>query len=252
MSGMNKIALVTGGGSGIGLAVVRKFVDRGYQVITCGRSIAKWEKTVNANEALRGVDFYEVNLYDNEALERFFNDVKEKYCCLDIAVNNAASAIEAVGPFAEMPVEKLRANLENDLWMPVMCLRREVNMMNSGSSIVNVSSINGVRPKDVSAMYDCANAGVESMTKSLALELITKGIRVNSVAPGLILTPRWEPRLEGKSEEFVKQTEERTPIKRFGTPEEVANGIVWLASDEASYVVGHTLIIDGGISLTSN
>jgi len=126
-------------------------------------------------------------------------------------------------------------------------------MLTSGGSIVNISSISGVIPTPAAAMYSAAKYGLEGLTKTLALELIEKNIRLNTVAPGPIMTPRWEKRVKKQDrEEIFASVASGSPIKRFGTPEEVANGVLWLLSDEASYVVGHTLIIDGGMSLRGN
>jgi NAD(P)-dependent dehydrogenase (short-subunit alcohol dehydrogenase family) len=126
-------------------------------------------------------------------------------------------------------------------------------MLPQGGSIVNISSISGIIPTPQAAMYSAAKYGIEGLTKTLALELIDKKIRLNTVAPGVIMTPRWNKRVKPEDRERIfTEVASEAPIKRFGTPDEVANGVLWLLSDEASYVVGHTLVIDGGISLRGN
>jgi NAD(P)-dependent dehydrogenase (short-subunit alcohol dehydrogenase family) len=249
-----KIAFVSGGSKGIGLAIVLKMIDKNYQVITCGRNIKDWNESKEKNPRLDEVDFIKTDLCNKRQLERLFSKIKKKYGRLDAAVNNAAVQILAKGQFTDIPEDILHKNLDSDLWMPTMCIKKELElMMNTGGSIVNITSISGVIPTPDAAMYSAAKYGLEGLTKTLALELIDKNIRLNTVAPGPIMTPRWEKRVnEQDREEVFASVRDRSPSKRLGTPEEVASGVLWLLSDEASYVVGHTLIIDGGMSLRGN
>ena len=249
-----KTAFVTGGSKGIGLAVVRQLVASGYQVITCGRHISTWNDAVTETPVLEDVEFIKTDLCDSTQLENTFQIVKDKYGRLDAAVNNAAVQILAKGNFIDIPEDILRQNLDSDLWMPTMCIRKELELMlPTGGSIVNISSISGIIPTPKAAMYSAAKYGIEGLTKTLALELIEKNIRLNTVAPGVIMTPRWNKRVKPEDRERIfNEVASEAPIKRFGTPEEVANGVLWLLSDKASYVVGHTLVIDGGISLRGN
>lgn len=249
-----KIAFVSGGSKGIGLAIVLKMLDKNYQVISCGRNIDDWKKAVAKTPKLDEVDFIKTDLCDKKQLDNLFVEIKKKYGYLNAAVNNAAVQILAKGQFTDLSEDILRQNLDSDLWMPTMCIKKELELMlPAGGSIVNISSISGVIPTPGAAMYSAAKYGLEGLTKTLALELIDKNIRLNTVAPGPIMTPRWEKRVkEQDRKEVYASVTDRSPLKRFGTPEEVANGTLWLLSDEASYVVGHTLIIDGGMSLRGN
>lgn len=249
-----KIAFVSGGSKGIGLAIVLKMLDKNYQVISCGRNIDDWKKAVAKTPKLDEVDFIKTDLCDKKQLDNLFVEIKKKYGYLNAAVNNAAVQILAKGQFTDLSEDILRQNLDSDLWMPTMCIKKELELMlPAGGSIVNISSISGVIPTPGAAMYSAAKYGLEGLTKTLALELIDKNIRLNTVAPGPIMTPRWEKRVkEQDRKEVYASVADRSPLKRFGTPEEVANGTLWLLSDEASYVVGHTLIIDGGMSLRGN
>lgn len=249
-----KIAFVSGGSKGIGLAIVRKMLEQNYQIITCGRSLDNWNTAKTENPELNEVDFIKTDLCDKKQLNKLFATIKKKYGHLDAAVNNAAVQILAKGQFINISEDILRQNLDSDLWMPTMCIKRELELMlPKGGSIVNVTSISGVIPTPDAAMYSAAKYGLEGLTKTLALELIDKNIRLNTLAPGPIMTPRWEKRVkEQDREEIYAGVAARSPMKRFGTPEEVASGVLWLLSDEASYVVGHTLIIDGGMSLHGN
>ena len=249
-----KIAFVTGGSKGIGLAVVRQMIASNYQVITCGRHSSTWSDAVTKTPTLKDVEFIEADLCNPVQLKKTFQFIKDKYGHLDAAVNNAAVQILAKGDFIDIPEETLHQNLDSDLWMPTMCIKKELKLMlPSGGSIVNISSISGIIPTPKAAMYSAAKYGIEGLTKTLALELIDKNIRLNTVAPGVIMTPRWNKRVKPEDRKKIfSEVASEAPIKRFGTPEEVANGVLWLLSDKASYVVGHTLVIDGGISLRGN
>ena len=249
-----KIAFVTGGSKGIGLAVVRQMIASNYQVITCGRHSSTWSDAVTKTPTLKDVEFIEADLCNPVQLKKTFQFIKDKYGHLDAAVNNAAVQILAKGDFIDIPEDTLHQNLDSDLWMPTMCIKNELKLMlPSGGSIVNISSISGIIPTPKAAMYSAAKYGIEGLTKTLALELIDKNIRLNTVAPGVIMTPRWNKRVKPEDRKRIfSEVASEAPIKRFGTPEEVANGVLWLLSDKASYVVGHTLVIDGGISLRGN
>ncbi len=249
-----KTAFVSGGSKGIGLAVVLKMLEENYRVISCARSDGDWEKAVAENPRLSEVDFIKTDLCDNGQLDSLFDTIKDKYDRLDAAVNNAAVGILAKGQFVDIPEDILHQNLESDLWMPVRCIKKELELMlPAGGNIVNVTSISGVIPTPDAAMYSAAKYGVEGLTKTLALELIDKGIRLNTVAPGPVMTPRWEKRVKGQDREKIyASVAESSPMKRFAAPEEIANGVLWLLSDEATYVIGHTLVIDGGMSLKGN
>lgn len=248
-----KIALVTGGSEGIGLATVVQLVAKGATVITCGRSSAKWAAAVTQFPALVDVDFQAVDLTQAESLKSWFAGVQQRYGRLDIAVNNFASGNRGVGTFVDIAEDDVSAALHGALRAPMACLQAEIALMignKSGASIVNVSSVNGLRATPGAAIYSAAKHGMEGLSKSLALEVISHGIRVNAVAPGVTLTPSWQARIAAaESPDAMKSSVEAlVPLQRFAAPDEIANAIIWLCSDAASYVVGHTLVVDGGLS----
>lgn len=248
-----KIALITGGSEGIGLATVVQLVMKGATVITCGRSSDKWAKALAQFPLLVDVDFQTVDLTQPTSLKNWFADIRQRYGRLDIAVNNFATGNRGVGAFTELADSDLTSALHAALRAPMACLQEEIALMlsiKSGASIVNVSSINGLRATPGAAIYSAAKHGIEGISKSLALEYISQGIRINAVAPGVTLTPSWQARIAAaESPEAMKSSiETLVPLQRFAMPEEIANAIVWLCSDASSYVVGHTLVVDGGLS----
>jgi NAD(P)-dependent dehydrogenase (short-subunit alcohol dehydrogenase family) len=240
--------LITGGSRGIGLECVKRFHKDGWNVITCSRNKKTWQENLNLFPDLCSVDYVEADVSDDRALNRLFEYIGSKYRYLDAAVNNASPKIISQGEFRGIPAEKLFGTLKSDFWSYVVCLQKELNLMDSGSCIVNVSSVNGFRPCPGAAMYSAAKHGLEGLTRSVALEAIQNGIRVNAVAPGVTWTSRWEER-ENSNPDIRKEVETEIPIKRFAVESEIVNAIEWLCNSKSSYVVGHTLVVDGGLSL---
>jgi NAD(P)-dependent dehydrogenase (short-subunit alcohol dehydrogenase family) len=244
-----KIVLVTGGSKGIGLETVRRYCDSKFTVVTCARNIDNWQLAVEKYPQLSNVDFQPVDIAESDQVESFFNYVKSQYGRLDVCVNNASPKLASQGCFSDVPTDGLFNTLMNDFWAHAMCLQKELKLAVSGSAIVNVSSVKGFRATPNAAMYSAAKHGIEGLTHSVALEAIKEGIRVNSIAPGATWTPRWQERVENANPNLKQEVEDQLPIKRFGTPAEIVNAIEWLCSEQASYVVGHTLVVDGGLSI---
>ena len=245
----NKIVLITGGSKGIGLEAVRRFSAKGYAVITCSRNYENWHQAVATYPELSAVDYQEVDISDREQVATFFDYIKNNYGNLSISVNNASPKIESQGVYAEVSIDSLFSTVISDFWAHAMCLHYELNITEKGGSIVNISSVSGLRPTPDASMYSAAKHGIEGLTHSVALEAIKKEIRVNSVAPGVTWTPRWQQRMTDENFDLKEKVENSIPMKRFAKPEEIVNAIEWLSSDQASYVVGHTLVVDGGMSL---
>lgn len=244
-----KTALVTGGSRGIGLDTVRHLVEEGYHVITCSRSKAGWTEALNAYPELAEVDHQVVDISVDADLDALFHYLGETYGELHVAVNNASPDIASIGDFHNVDTQLLKSTLDVDFWAQAMCLKHEISLMNAGATIVNISSVNGLRPTPNASMYSAAKHALEGLTRSLALENIPSGIRINSVAPGVTWTPRWQAK-QTRQPNIRQDVSDVVPIKRFAHSDEVVNAIAFLLSDKASYIVGHTLVVDGGLSLT--
>lgn len=243
-----EIAFISGGSDGIGLETVKYFQKNNFKVITCGRNPGKWERSVEADKNLRGVDFYETDLSDQASIFKLFDKIKANYGALKVAINNASPDIESGGIFMDQQDTDLIHTISSNFISHMLCMKYELKLMKPGSCIVNVSSVNGIRPTPSASAYSAAKHGLEGLTKSVALEAIEIGIRVNSVAPGVTWTPRWERR-EMNAPDIKEEVSKVVPIGRFAEAKEIAKAIAWLCSPEANYIVGHTLVIDGGLSL---
>ena len=244
---MKKI-LITGGSKGIGLACVHKFLAKGWHVICCSRNESTWQENSREHVALSKVEYYVCDVSNQADVDLLFSNIKRNHSHIDAAINNASPAVSSEGNFKDVSLGLLRETMESDLWPTILCLNHELNIMKEGAGIVNITSVNGIRPIPGAAMYGVAKHGIESLTKSVALEAISHKIRINSIAPGVTWTPRWEARAKDNAD-IRQAVENLVPLKRFAIPDEVANSAYWLLSDQASYIVGHTLVIDGGLSL---
>ncbi len=240
-----RVALVTGGGSGIGLATCLAFAENGARVAVADISPAGGEETVARIEHAGGeAEFFEVDVTDEVQVARMVNDVVERFDSLDVAYNNAG-------------VEGQRVRLHEtttDHWRKVMsinvdgvffCMKYELAQMleQGGGAIVNASSTFGLAG-GAGGPYPASKHAIVGLTKSVALDYAEDGIRVNSIHPGAIETPMIE-RLR-TDPVLGDALATMHPMGRMGRPEEIAAAVVWLCSDDASFVTGHTLVVDGG------
>ena len=233
-----RIALVTGGGSGIGLATARLLLTRGAQVVVADR-----ERGATPDEAR----FVRCDVSNPAEVANLFASVEH----LDIAVNNAG--VEGGrGTVDDYDFAEWQRVLAINLTGVFLCMQQELRLMlkGGGGAIVNVSSIYGERGAANAPAYTTAKHGVLGLTRSAALAYAERGIRVNAVCPGYIETPMVMERglAAGSDPEKLARLVDRQPMKRLGRAEEIAETIVWLASDAASLVNGAALFADGGLT----
>lgn len=256
----DKVVLITGGTSGIGLATARLFATAGAKVVITGRKQEKGDSAL----ALIGETTYKPlyipnNQADNDAVIALFDQIRDKYGRLDIAVNNAAQEAGVGRKLHEFDVEDFEMAVGANLRGVWLCMQQEIRQMLSqrpgGGAIVNISSVNGLGGAQTGSIYSAVKAGVIALAKSAAQEVAEQNIRINALAPGAHYTPMLEKAFDihsGGDENRLGQVKDMylaaIPQRRFGAPDEAAQAIAWLCSDGASYVTGHTMIIDGGMS----
>ncbi len=243
----DKIALVTGSTSGIGKATAQLLSKRGAKVIIGARREEQGKLVVDEINSAGGfAEFIKLDVTDENNVKEVINRITDKYGKLDFAVNNAGTAQYPV-PIINTEAENFQKLLQVNVIGVFLSLKYEIQaMINSGGgAIVNTSSINGLKSGAGSAPYSATKHAVQAMTQSAALEGAGYNIRVNAVAPG----PTHSEITAAINEIQRKALSDMIPIKRMGNADEVANGIAWLLSDEASFVTGSTLIMDGGMHL---
>ncbi|HEX4308119.1 MAG TPA: SDR family NAD(P)-dependent oxidoreductase [Solirubrobacterales bacterium] len=241
-----KVALVTGASRGIGAAVARAFREAGARVALAARSAEELEWLADGLGAVDGGALaIPADVSDPMAVEAMVARAVEKFGRLDYACNNAAGGGHAPTPLAAVPVEAFDSGVAVSLRGVFLSMRAEIPAMlesDGGGAIVNMSSTAGSQAVGGLGTYVAAKHGVEGLTKVAALDYAAEGVRVNAVAPGPILTDNLKRAGAGAREAAAKAM----PMRRVGTPEEVAAAVVWLCSEAAGFVTGTTLTIDGG------
>jgi NAD(P)-dependent dehydrogenase (short-subunit alcohol dehydrogenase family) len=243
-----RVALVTGGGAGIGRATALTFAREGAKVIVSGRSVASGEETVRMIKAASGDALWvKADVSQATQVEALINTAVDAYGRVDCAFNNAG--IEGVlAPTAECTEENWDRTIAVNLKGVWLCLKYEIpQMLKQGNgAIVNNASTLGLGGIPTLPAYVASKHGVVGLTKTAALEYAKMGLRINAVCPGAVRTPLYEERIfktHPQMEDLVTALE---PVGRMGTPEEIAAAVVWLCSDAASFVTGHAMAVDGG------
>ena len=242
----NSVAIVTGASSGIGRSAAMRFVEEGARVVAADVDVDGGESTVAEIEDAGGeATFVETDVSDPEDVETMVKTAVDTYGALDFAFNNAG--IEGESERAgEQPLANWERVIDTNLKGVFLCMQEELPAMleSGGGAIVNTSSIAGILGFPEISPYVASKHGVIGLTKTAALEYSGEGVRVNAICPGVIDTPMVE-RSSGEMD-AVDMAIEATPIGRLGEPEEIGDAAVWLCSDDASFVTGEAMVIDGG------
>ncbi|MGI4744641.1 MAG: SDR family NAD(P)-dependent oxidoreductase [Janthinobacterium lividum] len=243
----DKVVIVTGAGTGIGAATARRFLCEGATVVLNGRREQKLRDTIADIDAGKSL-IHAGDVSDEAYIKRLVEDTVARFGRLDVLVNNAGFAI--FDPFAELTTADWRRQLATDLDGVYFGTREALpHLLKTRGSIVNVSSASGLGGDWGGSGYNAAKGAVSNLTRSLALEYAARGVRVNAVAPSLTTTDATAD-LE-KSEAAMSTFRERLPMGRPATPDEVAAVIAFLASDDASFVNGVILPVDGGLAASN-
>lgn len=239
-----RIAFVTGSSRGLGAAIARGLADAGARVILHGRDQRRLDDAVAAMPGCVGGAAFDVS--DTAALAAAFASIAERHGRLDILVNNAG--VIPRKPLLETSDEEWDSVIDSNLSAYFRCAREAARIMIPAGfgRIIMVSSILGILGRATVNGYVTAKAGVHGMTRSLALELAPHNITVNAIAPGYFPTDATD--VLHRNPQFNDFVVGRTPMKRWGDPPELAGPAVFLASDAASYVTGHVLVVDGGLT----
>ncbi len=234
-----KVAIITGGSSGIGKAVAERYVEEGMDVVIADVDEERGEEV--ADEV--GCTFMKCDVSSYENVEEVVEETVEEFGKLDVMVNNAG--IGSVNTIEEMDMEEYEQIRSVDLDGVVYgCKAATPHLKETEGTIINTASIYGLVGDVGATAYNAAKGGVVNLTRSVADDLAQHNVRVNSICPGFVRTPMTEEALE--DEEFRSHVLNQTPLGRVAEPEEIAGPAAFLASDEASYITGVNLPVDGG------
>ncbi|MEE9286132.1 MAG: SDR family oxidoreductase [Dehalococcoidia bacterium] len=248
-----KVALVTGGGLGIGKGCARMLARAGCNVAVADLSVEHAEQTVKEIEALgRRAVAIEADVRTSQGIEAMLESAVAQLGGLDVCVNNVGGLVgHRPRPFLEYTDEVFDDIVTNNLRATFFCCQAEARSMIArgvAGSIINISSVAGIRATMNIAPYGAAKAGIINLTQVVALEAAPHGIRVNVIAPGTTATERYRHRYE---EGAFSDVEATNPMKRLAQPDDLGGAAVYLASDLAQYVTGVLITVDGGISLST-
>jgi len=253
-----RVAVVTGSSKGIGKAIAIEFAKAGYNIVLNARDEHELSKAANDVEQTLGgiqerVTYLAGDISQESACSSLIDHTMKIFGRIDVLVNNAG-----IGG-AQKTVHDLTSDdwdyvIDVNLKGTFLCTREALKRMSNGSSgsdysIINISSVHESIPQPQSVPYSASKGGMEMLTKTVALEVAAKGIRVNGIAPGAIATDMNKDILENQQKK--KDEETRIPMHRIGQPEEIAKVALFLASDGASYMTGTTVYVDGGLTLSS-
>ncbi len=242
----DKVAIVTGGASGIGRATVLRFAEEGAKVVAADRSLTGLEQTQDlANKISSDVATVAVDVSKMDHVSDMVDQAVDRFGRVDVLVN-AAGVLILTPPLAEVDERHWDLIMATNLKGLFLCCKAAIPAMltNGGGSIVNIASMAGVQAYGQSLPYAVSKAGIIHLTTVAASQYTSQGIRINCIAPGFVDTP--QARGSTQSTEAIESAAQHHPMGRIGRPEEIANTILFLASDESSYMSGSTVIVDGG------
>jgi NAD(P)-dependent dehydrogenase (short-subunit alcohol dehydrogenase family) len=251
------VVVVTGGTSGIGRAVAAAFATQGASVVVAARDADRGAAV--AAELGGDGTFIPTDVGEPGQVRRLVQQTVETYGRLDVAVNNAAGRTGAGQPTHAFDLEEFDATVDVALRGVWVCMAHQIEQMlgqePAGGAIINVSSVNGLGGAPGGSIYSACKAGVLALTKSAAQEYAAQGLRINALVPGAVETPMLDAVMQQAADaqdvapsDVREQYAGRSAVGRIGQPREAAEAVLWLASDAAAYVHGHSMIVDGGAS----
>lgn len=246
---VEKVAIVTGGSDGIGKAIALTFARQGAKVVIVGRDESKGKKALDELRRVGEAVYFKVDVSDSQQVRRMVDDTLQRYGRIDILINNAA--VCPPGDVVTTTEADWDQVIDVNLKGVFLCSKYTIPHMqkNGGGAIVNIGSINSLMAMENEAAYDASKGGVLMLTKATALDFAKSNIRVNCICPGAIETPMLTSSLNTARDPKAARDSliQKHPLRRAGTPEEIAQAALFLATDESSFITGATIPVDGGI-----
>lgn len=239
----DKRAFITGASSGIGRAIAKEYASEGAKVALASRSV---DKLADISESMEGdVNVVECDVRKPESVDRAVQEAVNEMGGLDVVVNNAGVLVR--DDIVSTSEEDMEYVIDTNLKGVMRVARSAIpELKKTGGTLINVSSVSGQSGTPNLSVYASTKGGVDALTRQLAVEYGEENVRVNAIAPGTIKTPMNEE-VRAKNPSWEEVREDAVPLGRLGTPDDIAGPAVFLASDEAKYITGHVLVVDGGV-----
>ena len=247
MSFTNKVAIVTGGGQGIGKAIVRRFLEANLRVMVAEVDAEAGAETIAEYKDLGTVRFVQTDVADEASVQQMVRETIAQFGRLDILVNNAAIANPENPPIEEMSLDDWNRIIRTNLTGLFLCTKHAVPPLRSqGGVIINLASVRATMSEPNTEAYSASKGGVVALTHALANSL-GPTIRVNCISPGWIEVSEWKKQADRKSPRLTEADHQQHLVGRVGKPEDIASMALYLASDEAGFITGTEFIVDGGM-----
>ncbi len=246
-----KIILVTGGAQGIGLGIGQAFAAEGAQVIIADTDEEAGQEAVESIRSDPKPEFILCDVSREEDVQAVLQTIKQKYSQLDVLVNNAGIADPFMGSLEEVPVPDFDKVLAVNLRGTFLCAKYSLPLLRKAKApaIVNITSTRAFMSEPDTFAYSASKGGLEALTHSLAISLAEDKVRVNAIAPGWIETRNWQKEKDREEPHHRKEDKEQHPVGRVGTPEDIAQAVLFLCSDKAGFITGQSITIDGGMTV---
>jgi NAD(P)-dependent dehydrogenase (short-subunit alcohol dehydrogenase family) len=248
MSLPKKVAIVTGGGQGIGKAIAKRFLQEGLNVVIAEIDEEAGKETEAEFKSLGSIRFVQTNIADEESVKNLVEETENFFDGIDVLVNNAARADPGNLPITELSLEDWNQTISINLTGAFLCAKHSITYLRkTEGTIINISSTRALMSEPDTEAYSAAKGGILALTHALAISLGPE-IRVNCISPGWIEVGDWQKQSTRHRTELTKQDHQQHPVGRVGTPEDVASLVFYLASPEAAFITGANYVVDGGMT----
>jgi NAD(P)-dependent dehydrogenase (short-subunit alcohol dehydrogenase family) len=248
MSLQNKVAIVTGGGQGIGKAITKRFLEERMKVVIADIDEEAGKETEAEFKHLGSIRFFNADVSDEDSVQNLIIETKRSFDGIDVLVNNAAWSEPNNAPITELSLEDWNKILSINLTGAFLCTKHSVTHLRKNRGIIiNIASTRALMSEPNTEAYSAAKGGIVALTHALAISL-GPDIRVNCISPGWIEVSEWKKQATRHKPELTEQDQKQHPVGRVGKPEDVASLAVYLASPEATFITGENFVIDGGMT----
>lgn len=248
MTLQGKVAIVTGGGQGIGKAIAQRFLAEGLKVVIAEIDQEAGQETAREFNALGDIRFIQTDISDEASVKNLVREIQMTWGAIDVLVNNAAIAHPENPPITEISLEQWNQIISINLTGAFLCTKHCVtNLKQNQGAIINIASTRALMSEPNTEAYSATKGGIVALTHALAISL-GPDIRVNCISPGWIEVSEWRKSSERQSAQLTELDHQQHPVGRVGKPEDIASLALYLASPESAFITGENLVVDGGMT----